>query len=298
MLYTGSSYYCGLSALKTGVDSVHLFCDAAAASVIRHYTSEMVIHPVLDQEYGMEEVDVWLPRMDCVVVGPGLGKNQSMLGRISLVLQKIVALNIPVIVDGDGLWHIVHQPSTLTGYSKAMITPNNVELGYLHKTFCSHFTPSTDVETCKELAQSLGNITIITKGVRDIITNGNVTISCNCQGSPRRCDGQGHILSGIAAAFLFWSISTSKSPHIIETQENFSKYINATDNRKLNSIVAFDDGMVSNDAIVRAGWAACHLTRSSAYKAFSVNGRATSAQDIIDCIGPTFRNIYDGGTPI
>ena len=82
----------------------------------------------------------------------------------------------------------------------------------------------------------------------------------------RRCDGQGHILSGIAAAFLFWSISTSKSPHIIETQENFSKYINATDNRKLNSIVAFDDGMVSNDAIVRAGWAACHLTRSSAYK--------------------------------
>ena len=113
----------------------------------------------------MEEVDVWLPRMDCVVVGPGLGKNQSMLGRyqfklknfkmlarlidcktanikhmalyysfptctkihskivkhkicrISLVLQKIVALNIPVIVDGDGLWHIVHQPSTLTGNS-------------------------------------------------------------------------------------------------------------------------------------------------------------------------------------
>ena len=73
----------------------------------------------------------------------------------------------------------------ILGYSKAMITPNNVELGYLHKTFCSHFTPSTDVETCKELAQSLGNITIITKGVRDIITNGNVTISCNCQGSPR-----------------------------------------------------------------------------------------------------------------
>ena len=27
------------------------------------------------------QVDAWLPRMDCVVVGPGLGKNQSMLGR-------------------------------------------------------------------------------------------------------------------------------------------------------------------------------------------------------------------------
>ena len=58
-----------------------MFCDAAAAGVIRNYTTELVIHPVLDQEYGMEEVDIWLPRIDCVVVGPGLGKNQSMLGR-------------------------------------------------------------------------------------------------------------------------------------------------------------------------------------------------------------------------
>ena len=80
-LILGAAYYCGVSALKTGADSVHIFCDAAAATVIRSYTTELVIHPVLDQEYGMEEVDVWLPRMDCVVVGPGLGKNQSMLGR-------------------------------------------------------------------------------------------------------------------------------------------------------------------------------------------------------------------------
>ena len=78
-------------------------------------------------------MDAWLPRMDCVVVGPGLGKNQSMLGRISLVLQKIVSLNIPVIVDGDGLWHLVNQPNTLRGYTRALITPNCVELGYLHK---------------------------------------------------------------------------------------------------------------------------------------------------------------------
>ena len=52
----GAAYYCGVSSLKTGVDSVHLFCDAAAASVIRGHTTELVIHPVLDQEYGMEEV--------------------------------------------------------------------------------------------------------------------------------------------------------------------------------------------------------------------------------------------------
>ena len=45
-----------MAALRTGADSAHVFCDAAAASVIRGYTTELVIHPVLDQEYGMEEV--------------------------------------------------------------------------------------------------------------------------------------------------------------------------------------------------------------------------------------------------
>ena len=49
-LIPGAAYYCGMSALKTGADSVHIFCDAAAASVIRGYTTELVIHPVLDQE--------------------------------------------------------------------------------------------------------------------------------------------------------------------------------------------------------------------------------------------------------
>ena len=52
----GAAYYCGVAALRTGADSAHVFCDAAAASVIRGYTTELVIHPVLDQEYGMEEV--------------------------------------------------------------------------------------------------------------------------------------------------------------------------------------------------------------------------------------------------
>ena len=28
-------------------------------------------------------------RLHCIVLGPGLGRNQSMLGRISLILDKV-----------------------------------------------------------------------------------------------------------------------------------------------------------------------------------------------------------------
>lgn len=294
VLYTGAAYYCGVAALRTGADSAHVFCDAAAASVIRGYTTELVIHPVLDQEYGMEEVDAWLPRMDCVVVGPGLGKNQSMLGRISLVLQKTVALNIPVIVDGDGLWHIVHQPATLTGYTRAVVTPNTVELDYLHHTFCGP-GPSAEqlsaAETCSALAAALGHVTIVAKGGRDIVTNGRVSLGCSTPGSPKRCDGQGHILSGLVAAFLHWSLASPPPPASSLASSSSSVTTSVQLHRPVE---AAEDA----DSVVRAGWAACHLARSAAAQAFSCHGRAASAQDIIACIGPQFQKIFDGGTMI
>lgn len=122
MLYTGAACYAGLAALRTGADTVHVFCDAAAAAVIRAFSCELVVHPVLDQvtvisevlvdrvccvqEFGMEEIDAWLPRLDCLVIGPGLGRNQSTLGRISLILRKAVTLNIPAVIDGDALWQV------------------------------------------------------------------------------------------------------------------------------------------------------------------------------------------------
>ena len=218
----GAAYYCGVAALRTGADSAHVFCDAAAASVIRGYTTELVIHPVLDQEYGMEEVSPaqhWVGViMLCGRWTPGCrgwtawwwgpasartsqcwaGENMSRVtchvscdvsrDRISLVLQKTVALNIPVIVDGDGLWHIVHQPATLTGYTRAVVTPNTVELDYLHHTFCGP-GPSAEqlsaAETCSALAAALGHVTIVAKGGRDIVTNGRVSLGCSTPGSPK-----------------------------------------------------------------------------------------------------------------
>lgn len=42
--------------------------------------------------------------------GPGLGRNQSMLGRISIVIEKCKAENIPMVIDADGLWHLTNNP--------------------------------------------------------------------------------------------------------------------------------------------------------------------------------------------
>ena len=53
-----------------------------------------------------------------VVLGPGLGRNQSMLGRISIIIEKAKSRQIPIVVDADGLWHLATNPSILQGEDK------------------------------------------------------------------------------------------------------------------------------------------------------------------------------------
>ena len=106
------------------------------------------------------------------------------------MLKKIVDLSIPVIMDGDGLWHLVNQPSTLAGYRRAVITPNTVELTYLYNTFCGAQAHSgqarlDQTKMCEELSAALGRILVVSKGPVDRITSGQTSLECSTQGSAR-----------------------------------------------------------------------------------------------------------------
>ena len=106
------------------------------------------------------------------------------------MLKKIVDLSIPVIIDGDGLWHLVNQPSTLAGYRRAVITPNTVELSYLYNTFCGPHLQAQQAQPeqskmCEELSVALGRILVVSKGPVDRITSGGAALECNTRGSAR-----------------------------------------------------------------------------------------------------------------
>ena len=48
----------------------------------------------------------------------------------------------------------------------------------------------------QELAAGLGNLTVVHKGATDLVSDGRWTEECGAGGSPRRCGGQGDLLSG------------------------------------------------------------------------------------------------------
>ncbi|XP_078064260.1 ATP-dependent (S)-NAD(P)H-hydrate dehydratase-like [Mustelus asterias] len=45
--YTGAPYFAAIASLKVGADLSHVFCTKDAASVIKSYSPNVIVHPVL-----------------------------------------------------------------------------------------------------------------------------------------------------------------------------------------------------------------------------------------------------------
>jgi len=73
--YTGAPFFAAISALKIGADLVHVFCCKDAAPVIKSYSPELIVHPLLDAPNAVNEIKFWLDRLHALVIGPGLGTN-------------------------------------------------------------------------------------------------------------------------------------------------------------------------------------------------------------------------------
>lgn len=65
--YTGAPYFAAISALKVGADLAHVFCQSEAAVVIKSYSPELIVHPLLDAENAVELIAPWLERLHVIV---------------------------------------------------------------------------------------------------------------------------------------------------------------------------------------------------------------------------------------
>ena len=56
-MFRGAPYFAAFLALKGGADLVHVFCECEAGEVIKSCSPEIIVQPVLNTEYVMEEID-------------------------------------------------------------------------------------------------------------------------------------------------------------------------------------------------------------------------------------------------
>ncbi|KAL2506773.1 ATP-dependent (S)-NAD(P)H-hydrate dehydratase [Abeliophyllum distichum] len=267
--YTGAPYFSAISALKIGADLSHVFCTKDAAPVIKSYSPELIVHPILEESYSVRdehkrstsakviaEVDKWMEIFDCLVVGPGLGRDPFLLDCVSEIMKHARQSNVPIVVDGDGLFLVTNCLDLVKDYQLAVLTPNvNEYKRLIQKVLNCEVNYQDGTQQLLSLAKGLGGVTILRKGESDYISNGEEVSAVNMFGSPRRCGGQGDILSGSVAVFLSWARQRvgkggwSASPTIL--------------------------GCIAGSAILR----------KAASLAFENKRRSTLTSDIIECLG-------------
>ncbi|KAL7210221.1 hypothetical protein ACSBR1_031729 [Camellia fascicularis] len=250
--YTGAPYFSAISALKIGADLSHVFCTKDAAPVIKGYSPELIVHPILEESYSVRdedkrsildkvlaEVEKWMERFDCLVVGPGLGRDPFLLDCVSNIMKHARQSNVPIVIDGDGLFLVTNCLDLISGYPLAILTPNVNEYKRLvQKVLECEVNDQAASEQLLSLAKRIGGVTILRKGKSDLISDGETVRSVSIYGSPRRCGGQGDILSGRQHRLHLTIREGRPSPVISSSawEEVWRKFAQSIDYRSIESM--------------------------------------------------------------
>jgi hydroxyethylthiazole kinase-like uncharacterized protein yjeF len=204
---TGAALMCAQSALMMGAGLVTILCPHSLLPIYANNVWEALTLPVQETDEGSISLDAFETiissnrKYDAIVIGPGLGLNPSTQ---SLVQRMVSEIEIPMLIDGDGLSAI----STKNLEDRAgqwVVTPHPGEMARLYDTKISE-VQSKRFDYVKRLSE-LGGVSIL-KGPYTIISSPEETFVNPTGTSAMASGGMGDVLAGMIGALMAKSIPT------------------------------------------------------------------------------------------
>ena len=197
--YTGAAYFAAMGALRTGAGLVYLGVPESIYAIEAVKLNEPVVFPLPEQggrlsEAAVPEILEKIPRMDAVLIGPGLGLGQGSFAVLKAVLTHAAC---PVVVDADGITLLVPHMDILRGReAPTILTPHDGE-------FTRLFGPVGENRMASARAAALESRGImLLKGHRTCVTDG-IREYRNTTGNPGMAvGGSGDVLAGVLVSLL------------------------------------------------------------------------------------------------
>lgn len=197
--YTGAAFFAAMGALRSGAGLVFLGVPESIYGIEAVKLNEPVIFPLPDADGRLSadavpEILSRLPRMDAVLVGPGLGQSEGTLAVVRAVLEKA---ECPVVVDADGINVLRAHRDLLRGRkSPTILTPHDGEVARL-----GGIIGEDRMAAAAALADDLGCVVLL-KGHETCVTDGTDGY-INPTGNPGMAvGGSGDVLAGVITALL------------------------------------------------------------------------------------------------
>ena len=194
--YTGAAYLAAMGALRSGAGLVFLGVPESIYAIEAIKLNEAIVFS-LPEEDGKLSADAVpailerLPKMDAVLIGPGLGQSAGVFEVVKVVLEHA---QCPVLLDADGINLIAAHKDKVRGRTNpTILTPHAGEFGRLGGN------PEERTVAAEAMAKDLGCILLL-KGHHTVITDGGTTY-INTTGNPGMAvGGSGDMLAGIITA--------------------------------------------------------------------------------------------------
>ena len=202
--YSGAPTYTSLSCIQFGCDLVITFVPEIVGDVIRSYSPNLIVRTSPGDwltTKAFEEISSLADWANAIVIGPGLGTENSSEELIIKILENLELSKKSVVLDADALKLIKSHLDLIKG-KKIILTPHEGELKIISGI---DLPPYHEIEKrgsqIYKLSKELG-VTLLVKGPYDYISNGTF-LKINKTGCPEMSiGGTGDVLAGLCANFL------------------------------------------------------------------------------------------------
>ncbi len=145
----------------------------------------------------VEELLAYTNKKNVIVFGPGLGRNDDINYEI---LQELLRLDIPLVIDADGIYYLKALLGEIKNRKNIVITPHYGELAMLLDTDSSSI--QEDPFKYIKILTNTYKMTVVLKGSCTLIANSKTTYFSNYGNPGMATAGSGDVLSGIIASMI------------------------------------------------------------------------------------------------
>lgn len=202
---TGAAVMAGKAALRMGAGLVTVGTPESCLPIVARSMMELMTEPLAETEektlsrQALKQILTLLEDKDAILVGPGISTHQSTS---ELILSLIPKINLPLVVDADGLNILASKVDVLNSLRKpAVITPHPGEFARLLGLSTKEVVEKK-LELAPKFAKKYG-VYLVLKGYRTLTATPEGKVYVNPTGNPGMASaGSGDVLSGMIASMI------------------------------------------------------------------------------------------------
>lgn len=197
-LYHGAPALAAMASFRCGIDLVYIAVPEKITTAIRALSPNFIVLPLPDLKLtkgSVRRLEKILPEVDAAVVGPGLVPKDA--DALTFLLKELLEKDIALVLDAAAL---IPDVLAVVKGKRVVLTPH---AGEFKRLFGIELTKSAEERAVhvKEKASEY-SLTILLKGVVDVISDGETVVLNRTGTSAMTVGGTGDVLSGLVAGFL------------------------------------------------------------------------------------------------